>query len=632
MVAKRTWMDALDEAGFPRRICVVDYETFFDRSYSLSHTGTWEYICDPRFETQCVGYCDMPGDERVVPGWNYVELKRLNAEDVTWSFQNAAFDASILAIIHSIYPKYFIDTKLLAAHLWPAASHSLKDVAKQLGLPTKGDPMNFMGKRYETMIEQEQNAYINYTANDVRLQYKIGMKLLPLIDNPAIELPLMQRTVELMTKPCIRFDFEKAKAITAGMLADTAHAVEKTGCTERQISGNILFEKLMVEALTEAGDDPKQYFKPVKTGEALALAKDDAERYQLLKHKNERVQLLMEARVAKKSWPLHLKRIERITSLAKCADGLLPVPLNYAGATTGRWSGSYRINLQNLPKRGHDLLLQMREMLAAQAGYKLISADLNAIEARVLSWLAGQDDLTAAFANKVDIYSDFASDFYHIKVWNPTNDDPLPLVKKLKKLRGFGKVCILGMGYGMGATHFSDFAECDYQTAEKAVHFYRHKYPAIPQFWYDLQDAFWAGDVKGKHFTVESGWNGPDSRLIRLPSGRCLRYPKLCGDRDCMSIDWQNGRNHEDVWGGTLVENVVQATARDILGEAILRIESRGFPTCHWIHDEVLIHTREDRAQEAVNVAIEELCRCPTWASDLPLGAEATIKDTYAAE
>jgi DNA polymerase bacteriophage-type len=205
------------------------------------------------------------------------------------------------------------------------------------------------------------------------------------------------------------------------------------------------------------------------------------------------------------------------------------------------------------------------------------------------------------------------------------------VAKQMEALRGFGKVCILGMGYGMGPDRFSDYASCNAQTAERAVYFYRDKYPAIPQLWRDLDDALWYGGIKGQHLAVEAGWNGPASRLIRLPSGRTIRYPELCGEKGDLSVKWSE-KERLAVWGGVFTENICQAIARDVLTEAIDRIEKRGVHVCHHIYDQILIHTDDANVPNAITIAVEELTRRPVWGLDLPLAAKAKVRDHYVAD
>ena len=131
--------------------------------------------------------------------------------------------------------------------------------------------------------------------------------------------------------------------------------------------------------------------------------------------------------------------------------------LKYYGALTGRYSGGGGVNFQNLPKEG--MIAELRTLLIPPAGHKLVVVDAASIEARVLAWLAGDEKLCNAFRNNVDIYSDFASDFYQVEVRKPNASDSLEQTKELKRLRQMGKVAILGLGYGMGPRKFDRLCE-----------------------------------------------------------------------------------------------------------------------------------------------------------------------------
>ena len=130
----------------------------------------------------------------------------------------------------------------------------------------------------------------------------------------------------------------------------------------------------------------------------------------LLTHQDERVQSLVAARLGNKS-TLEETRTQRFIDIAK--RGLLPVPVRYYAAHTGRWGGDDKINLQNLPSRGANANMLKRGIIAPQ-GHSIIDADSAQIEARVLAWLAEQDDLTEAFAKGEDVYKNMASRIYGV--------------------------------------------------------------------------------------------------------------------------------------------------------------------------------------------------------------------------
>ena len=128
----------------------------------------------------------------------------------------------------------------------------------------------------------------------------------------------------------------------------------------------------------------------------------------LLEHPNLAVQALVAARIGVKS-TLEETRTQRLLGIAKRA-GVLPVPLRYYAAHTGRWGGSDKLNMQNLPSRGSNTI---KQSIIAPEGYVLIDADSSQIEARTLAWLSGQIDLVDAFANDEDVYKIMASQIYN---------------------------------------------------------------------------------------------------------------------------------------------------------------------------------------------------------------------------
>ena len=172
----------------------------------------------------------------------------------------------------------------------------------------------------------------------------------------------------------------------------------------------------------------------LKTGkEALALAKNDEEFKILSEHPDVRVQALVAARLGAKS-TLEETRTERFIGISK--RGLMPVPLKYYAAHTGRWGGSDSLNLQNLPSRGNNAG-KLKKAIIAPEGYMIIDADSSQIEARVLAWLAGQNDLVEAFERHEDVYKIMASAIYGKSADEITKEE-----------RFVGKTTILGCGYG----------------------------------------------------------------------------------------------------------------------------------------------------------------------------------------
>ena len=416
-----------------------------------------------------------------------------------------------------------------------------------------------------------------------------------------------------------------------------------------------------------------------------ALSKTDAEFQQLLIHSNPKVRDLCNARQMAKSWPLHIKRINNMSDQADASGGLLRVPLHYYGGHTGRWSGGEGINLQNLGGRGragsgtHPLIAAMRSLLSTPDGSVLGIADSAQIEARILAWFAGQNDLVEGFAKSEDIYSVFASELFQCYVYKPSDDDP-PLIKAFMEIRrGFGKDAILGCGFGMGATKFYqrcianenlrplfDSGEYNFAFIDKLVKTYRTTYSKIPQFWQAVEKAFkWV--IKYPHESVQIEnvndytlrfWNDNGTVHLQLPSGRELTY-RHCAIKKTTrgsEIRWHWGH----LWGGSITENIVQSVARDLLVWWILEMEKAGLNVIFHNHDEIICMLSrnghiltsakilalgtvpkelieassglrvKDEPESDLQQMLDIMCTGPDWAAGLPLNvSEACLSECY---
>lgn len=410
-------------------------------------------------------------------------------------------------------------------------------------------------------------------------------------------------------------------------------------------------------------------FSP-KAREALGMESLDkahvrhALRADLAPHVREALEI--RKRIAKASVK-KLAALERHVSL----DGRLRGSLTYAGAErTQRWSGG-GVQLHNLPRglgEGTDLafdalaagaldalyddpILTTSEMLKGFFIGPFLIGDFAQVECRTEAWLARQLDLVDAFRSGADIYCAMASDIYGYPVSKKDFDESLRIAK-----RQLGKVAILGCGYGLGAAKFRKQLDevfdvvIDEDLAERVVETYRARYPRIPAFWRLLERGF--GHVVrngsrrvqvGPVFMGTAEHGGRPFAYIELPSGRPLWYafPKLAlsdpelppCERKFLGEDSVSylGRDlHTHQWGrvatygGKLTENVVQATSRDLLLDAMVRLEDAGFPLSLTVHDEVV-------AEEATG--LDEFTRImnatPPWAAGLPHAAECFATRRY---
>ncbi|MCX7429391.1 MAG: DNA polymerase [Planctomycetia bacterium] len=675
----------------PADVVVLDMETYFDSTYCMGRSAralsTIEYVMDPRFEVLGMGRLTRPAGLAHSPAqasfWHDAagDLKWLqskygwNLDRCTVVAQNAAYDGLILTKRFGIMPLHVVDILGLARHLDPGQSNSLASLCKRWGLPDKGDTMQFSGYGWDErlgppcvdrnvftknkkpkvkvprvyltgsfgnggtyreivrkgMDEPMRKALAAYCCNDVEREWDLFQILLPLLSNPTTELRLMRHTLGLFWDPIIEVDFAEGTRLAEAMEAKTVEAAASVGHTPEELR-----KDTFVDLLVEAG--ARVPMKPGTNGPIPALAKDDDGLALLKEHPNERVRDLVLARAAVKSWPLHSARVRRIMAQARANGGLLPVPLKYCGAHTGRWSGGERINLQNLSSRSvEELINQIRWLLVPPAGHVLAIADASQIEARILAYLAGQWDLVEAFENNAPIYENFAASILGI-----------PVTKKMKE-RALGKVGVLGCGYGMGPDRCEEYARNTYhvenmtfELAKRIVDHYRRTNPAICRFWGQVERAFKLTTKYGETRHLDRGLRffreGEDTTTIRLPNNRCLRYAgarvKGSGrDEQIAYPDTQKPGAWTWTWGGGLVENIVQAVARDVLAEAMLLVEDWGqdigLRIGHHVHDEMIGVVREEHGDRALELEIAALSVRPNWLPGCPLAAEGTVARRY---
>jgi DNA polymerase len=378
----------------------------------------------------------------------------------------------------------------------------------------------------------------------------------------------------------------------------------------------------LAKMLTDLGVTPPMKISPTTGKETYAFAKSDEAFKALLEHDNIIVQAMVAARLGVKS-TIEETRTQRFIDIS--GRGTLPIPLRYYAAHTGRWGGDDKINMQNLPRKS-----PLKKAVLAPEGHLFIDCDSSQIEARTLAWLAGQDDLVAAFDRGEDVYKIMASAIYGVPTVEVTDDQ-----------RFVGKTTILGCGYGMGADKFQAQlltfgVSMDIEECRHIISIYRQTYPMIPELWKkagrmlnammrDATATFGVDDI----LQVE-GRNG-----IRLPNGLYIKYPKLRRVRnedgtEELVYNTKKGRAviPNRIYGGKVVENVCQALARIIIGEQMLKI-ARKLRVVMTVHDAVgsLAPVEEaDRAREYVETCMRTR---PKWAPALPLNCESKMGASY---
>ena len=398
--------------------------------------------------------------------------------------------------------------------------------------------------------------------------------------------------------------------------------ITASGVTKKELMSNPKFAKL----LEGYGVIPPMKISPTTGKQTYAFAKSDEAFKKLLDHEDSRVQTLVSTRLGVKS-TLEESRTERFIGIA--GRGLMPVPIRYYAAHTGRWGGDDKINIQNLPSRGQHGK-KLKKSIIAPEGHTLVDCDSSQIEARVLAWLAGQSDLLSAFANKEDVYIKMAATIYSV-----------PEDKVAPEQRFVGKTTILGCGYGMGADRFVEQlktfgVDMPIMEGRRVVKIYREANDGISNFWRACQNMLVAmsqgkSGSFGPNGIIKYGADGKNGWIL-LPSGLKMRYEDLSWKKTTKGIEFdyktRNGRTR--IYGGKIAENICQAIARCIISDQLVDItkEHRAVLT---VHDSIVccvLTAIVEQAQAYIDMCMR---KTPAWAEGLPLDCESFTGASYGA-
>ena len=452
-------------------------------------------------------------------------------------------------------------------------------------------------------------------------------------------------------------------------------AAKQLGLSLKELEKQVKSRPKFTELLTRLGVEVPTKKSP-STGEQIpAIAKND-EAFTKLREEYDGtiVAELIDLRLNLSS-SLKRTRTARLQRLALTDDPIAPIQvhLNFAGAQqTLRWSGANSLNLQNLPREG-----SIRACLVPPEGHKLVVCDYSSIEARVLAWLAQEEDTLQVFRAGHDVYVDMAE-----RIWPGTEqmgkideEDP-----EFKRRRFAGKCLILGLGYqagwvvlesilrlgvlsggktrvtfseqdalemGVSGSEFADFFEWylskipedrgqaltraveetpalfwHYATCQFLVKKYRADHPMTKALW----DRF-SYPEDGVFGGLRYGWEGKNWAL-HLPGGTRLLYNTPIIEERGWSYWLKKGKVYTH--GGKCVENATQAVARNLLRDAWVEANQAGLNVVLTVHDEIVCVQREDEVEEARDVLTKIMSTAPAWAPDLPVEAEAKICNSYA--
>jgi len=677
---------------------VIDYETFYDNDYTLTKMTTESYIRDPRFQTIGVGITLPQMSTRY---WlEHEEFKAFVARGLLQQLalvaHHAHFDGLISSHHYGFQPRYWLDTLSMANMIHgQTMAKSLAKLMVYYGVGEKGDEVvRAKGFRREDFLPEEWQRYGRYCLNDCDGTYGILVKMLPKINRN--ELDLIDITVRMFTEPTLVLDeprmltyLEAEKVRKSALMERIADQVIGDGgmvVTDREdavrtvlMSGDKFAELLLDMGVTPQKKRTKKIDKDTgELRETWAFAKTDAFMKGLLESDDDEVRWAAEARVGVKS-TINESRTARFLA---CGAGGRPMPvyIRYSAAHTHRWGGADKMNWQNLQRtsKKDPTAGTIRKSIRAPEGYLLSVADSSQIEARWTAKLAGHRELLDLFRMKKDVYSAFASKAYRRTIDRKNvADDEIP--------GQVGKVCVLGLGFGMGWYNLAlemlkgaqggppiQFLASDIESlginpnkflnnpkkvemvalmpsrlsmdarlihcivCEHFVNVWRAENKPITELWKTMELAleFMLDSYHGERRIGHGGLITVGRHYLKLPSGNVLHYPGLQMEQDERGrpqytyLGGRGGKERVKAYGGSVTENFVQAIARDTVAEQGIPI-ARRYKMAMMSHDEWVALMREAEAHAGHAWMLQQMTIAPAWAGDIPLAAEGGVGKIY---
>ena len=507
------------------------------------------------------------------------------------------FDGLILFHHYQYIPHRYVCTLSMArALLIHASSHGLDELAKLLDLGAKIPEVLGLTKGLRSLPADIAQQLADYAINDVDLTGALYDRLRPGL--PDDELRLIDLTMRWCCRPVLHVDLPRLARAYKDAVRTRRNKIRSSGTTLEVLSSQPKF-KTHLETL-----DVEIPLKPNKKGVMIpAFGKDDLGFRQMIADYPEHNALFL-GRMAAKSTITHtrIKRIYRIGS-----SGTLPMPLKYYGAHTGRWSGHDGLNPQNFTRQS-----ELRKSIIAPPGWVILVADYKQIEARMNFWFCKEPLWLKVFASGKDVYTANAATHFGIPYEEVTGDQ-----------RFFGKTLELGLGYNMGWKKFRVTAALrgtflSEEEAYRTVNTYRNAHPHVVAMWKELSRHLYG--MYQEEYNYELGPITLIHEGILLPNGMRVDYSNLQPTEDG---DWHYGYDKRiKIYGGKMLENLIQALSRVVLGEHLLQIEAAGITTVSSTHDEPIMVVREKDVEEAAKT-VEQIMTCaPAWAEGLPLAVD----------
>lgn len=645
----------------PIKVLSIDLETFSDNDIT---NGVHHYVDTPNFEILLFAYSCDGGKVQIVDlaqGEKIPEkiLKAITDKNVIKTAYNAAFERVCIGkfLGETLDPEQWQCTQVRALMLGLPASldncgevlklknkklKEGKELIRYFSIPCK--PTKTNGGRTRNLPEhspEKWEAFKRYCVRDVEVELAIQRKVCNDRLNPVTP-------------------FERALYIFDQRMHDEGVSVDielaKNAIQMNDEVQDELFAEMKEITNLDNPNSPTQLKQWLsnKLGRTIqSLAKDDAK--ELAKGASKEVQRVLELRSM--SAKTSVKKYEAMIK-AVCSDNKLHDLLQFYGAKTGRWAGRI-VQVHNLPRNSSkdlalarelvkkndfemleitfgdvaDILSQLvRTAFVAKENYTFCVCDFSAIEARVIAWLAGEEWRLKIFKGSGKIYEAAAA-----KIFGKSIED----ITHGSVERAVGKISELSLGFGGGVAAFKDMAESTLKMTdpeiEVIVYSWRQASPNIVKLWRDVERA--ARETIQYNRVIKLKQGGLTFRMangilqIKLPSGRLLSYPlaKIADNKICYM--GQNKTTHQwqefETYGGKLVENIVQAIARDCLGETILRVVEKGYNISFHVHDEIIAEVPANESAKALS-EIKKIFATPiSFAPNLPLKGEGYTTPYY---
>lgn len=643
-----------------RRRLHIDIETF--STVNLKTAGLYKYAADCELLLVAVGY-----DKNPVVLYDLVTdvlpeqlIKDLQDPDIIKIAHNAAFEIACLSACLDIYldPSQWLCSMVLCGIA--GLPFSLDAAGSALNLAIQKDKAGTALIRYFCVpckgTKANSNRNRNLPEHDFEKWFAFGRYC---VQDVYSEISITEHLTFIRIPPIEKLVWNLDQRINAGGIKLNLTLVKNAIDMDLQYRKRLIAEAVNITKLSNPNSVPQLIkWLEEKTDETIDNLRK-AEIPKLIERFDEPVikrVLTIRQELSKTSVKKYAAMLQAVG-----ADNRVRGLLQYYGANrTGRWGGRL-IQPQNLPKgkyhdkdlhlareivlKGDAALLEVlfgaipdtlsqliRTAFIPAKGKKFVISDYSAIEARVIAWVAGERWRLEVFATHGKIYEASGAQMFKV---------PIEAVTKTSDYRAKAKIAELALGYQGGVNALIKMGALEMGLEERElqtlVTLWREANPAIVKLWYDVDRAAKRAIDKGEKLLIQKNISFEYRRrylIVTLPSGRCLYYANASlvpGDFGVQILYWGMDQTTKKwtrikTYGGKLVENIVQAIARDVLAQGLLNLDAAGIYTAIHVHDETVNECEEGVTVERIN---ELMCDMPVWAKGLPLAADGFISDYY---